>query len=84
MQNKPSSANTIMLIMLRISLILIATLATLMLTTRYLDESQPLGKVWLILAAISGCMLMSPELISLFRQLSTPSRSGKLKRGTGH
>ncbi len=84
MLKKPSSANAIMLIMLRISLILIATLATLMLVTRYLDENLLSGMAWLCLAAISGCVLMSSELITLFRQLTTPPRPGKLSRSSGH
>lgn len=67
------TTNTTMLILLRISLMLVATLTALMLTIRYMD-ALPLGKTWLFLAALAGSLLIGSELLGLFRELASAAK----------
>lgn len=78
MPHQQSSSNVIMLILLRISLILVATLAALLTTTHYMSHDDlPLGKTWLLLVTVSGCLFIGSELITLFRLLTIQARRGK-------
>lgn len=77
MPHQHSSSNIIMLILLRISLILVATLAALLTTAHYMNHDLPLGKIWLLLVTASGSLFIGSELITLFRLLAMHARHGK-------
>ena len=75
MPHQQASTNAIMLILLRISLILVATLATLLLVINCMDDVV-YGKIWAYLTATSGSLLIGSELMTLFRQLAAPAKPG--------
>ncbi|MDI1302742.1 MAG: hypothetical protein PSX71_12625 [bacterium] len=81
MPHQQSSSNVIMLILLRISLILVATLAALLTTAHYMNHDLPLGKTWLLLVTTSGCLFIGSELITLFRLLARRSKPGLVSGG---
>jgi|GEM_PF-6321051 len=68
MSNQQSSTNTTMLVLLRISLILIATLAVLLFTARHMDGQA--SATWLYLVGAAGGALIASELVRLSRLLS--------------